>query len=60
MKYLHGSGLGVLLHHQSILSEAIDDSVGENNEEKHMNRMDKPSFVAILVGLCMLELELRL
>jgi hypothetical protein len=27
----------------------IDDNVGENNEQKLMNKTDKPNFVAILV-----------
>jgi hypothetical protein len=55
MEYLHGSGCGVLLHHESISLEVIDDNVGENNEQKLMNKTDKPNFVAILVGLKTLE-----
>ena len=49
MEYLHGSGCGILLHHESISLEVIDDNVGENNEQKLMNKTDKPNFVAILV-----------
>lgn len=41
MKYLQGSGYGVLLHHESKPLEATDEeSVGEKNEKIEMTNTE--------------------
>lgn len=55
MKYLHCSGCGVLLHHQSMLEELLEERAVKKVVEKRKNIMNRSLvFMAMIVSFLFL------